>query len=68
MMFLWCMLFTVGRVERTFFGVRFMCPFMVAVEIGNHLFTAFMVKPGTPKSWSFLIAFMSVDVGGEKKH
>ena len=40
---------------------------MVAIETANHFLTAFIVKLGTPMSWSFLIALTSVDAGGEKK-
>ena len=40
---------------------------MVAMDMDNHLLIAFVVNPGTPRSFSFLIALTSVLVGGEKK-
>ena len=39
----------------------------MAVDVGSHFLTALSVNPGTPRSWLFLIAFINVLAGGEKK-
>ena len=46
--------------------MRCKCPFIVAVDVGNHFLMAFIVNPGTPSNWSFFTAFTSVLAGGEK--
>ena len=44
-----CILLTLWHVERTFFGVRCMCPFMVAIDVGRCIRTASTVSPGNTK-------------------
>ena len=47
-----------------FFLAWFICPLIVAVYSSSHLFIALGVKPGTPRSQSFLTALRRVDADG----
>ena len=39
----------------------------MAVNVDNYLLRDFVVKPGTPSSWSFFISLTNVLAGGEKE-